>query len=90
MRFYKENSDFIDLSLMTIIAEISMNYTIEKAMKLAKKKKIKILRALQVYMDDTCGIIKQNKRKTEHLELLECLNQIHPSLTHTRNRKERF
>ena len=68
---------------MAIIAEIYMNYTMEEAIQLAKKKKIKTARALQVYMDDTFGIIKQNKNKTEHSKFLESLNQTHPSFKFT-------
>ena len=62
-----EVSGPIGLSLMVVIAQIYMDYTIEEALKLAKKEKIKRPRALHVYMDDTFGIIKQNKEKIEHL-----------------------
>ena len=62
-----EGSIPIGLSLMVVIAQIYMDYTIEEALKLAEKEKIKRPRALHVYMDDTFGIIKQNEEKIEHL-----------------------
>ena len=60
-----------------------MNYTIEEALKLAKKEKIKRPRALHIYMYDTFGIIKQNEEKIEHLNFLKCLNKMHSALKFT-------
>ena len=78
-----EGSGPIGLSLIVIIAKIYMDYTIEEALKLAKKEKIKRPRALHVYMDDTFGIIKQNEEKIEHLNFLKCLNKVHLALKFT-------
>ena len=78
-----EGSGPIGLSLMVVIAQIYMDYTIEKALKLAKKQKIKRPLALHAYMDDTFGIIIQNEEKIEHLNFLKCLNKVHPALKFT-------
>ena len=82
-----EGSGPIGLSLIVIIAQIYMDYTIEEALKLAKKEKIKRPRALHVYMDDTFGIIKQNEEKIEHLNFLKCLNASSAKI-HLQNRKK--
>ena len=68
---------------MVVIAQIYMNYTIEEALKMAKKEKMKRPRALNVYMDDTFGIIRQNEEKMEHLNFLKCLKKVHLALKFT-------
>ena len=78
-----EGSGPIGISLMVVIAQIYMDYTIEEALKLSKKEKIMRPRALHVYLDDTFGIIKQNEEKIEHLNFLKCLNKVHPVLKFT-------
>jgi hypothetical protein len=73
----------IRLSLMVIIAEIWMDFSLKEAIKLAKKRGIAVPCKLSIYMDDTFGILRQNATKNAHVEFAACLTDVDPRLKFT-------
>ena len=73
----------IGLSLMVVLAEIWMDFTLKEACKIAEQRSIAVPRALCVYMDDTFGILRQNQEKDAHAKFTECLTAVHPRLNFT-------
>jgi hypothetical protein len=60
----------IGLSIMVPIAEIWMAHTVRSAIVLAQEKNFAIPRNVNVYMDDSFNIIRQNATKTAHLDFM--------------------
>jgi hypothetical protein len=73
----------IGLNLMVIIAEIWMDHTIRSAVSLARQRNIPYPRNIEVYMDDSFGIMTQNYNKDAHILFNGCLNDVHPCLKFT-------
>ena len=48
--------------------------------KLVKKRKIKPPRLMKVYMDDTFGIMNNNKTNTSHFEFMKLLSEVDENL----------
>ena len=78
-----KDSGPIGLSLMVPIAQIWMNFTLNESIKIAKKKKLRTPRSLKIYMDDTFGILKKNKKNNAHIEFIEILNEVDENVKFT-------
>jgi hypothetical protein len=72
----------IGLSLMVVIAKMWMDHTVSSALELVKNKGLNIPREVNVFMDDSFGILKP-ATNTTHLDFNQCLNKIHPHLRFT-------
>ena len=66
-----------------------MDHTINKAKKIAKRRKIKAPRSLKVYMDDTLGIEQKNTSNTSHQDFITILNEIDPKIKFTFETEEK-
>ena len=84
-----EDSGPVGLILMTDIANIWMDHTLQEATKIAVGKGISVPRNMCVYVDDIFGIQKQNATKTAHIEFASCLSQVDPRLKFTHEIEEK-
>ena len=94
-----ENSGPIGLSLMVRVSQIWMDYTMDKALKLAKQQKITIPRNIELYMDDIWLIMNDPPRReglrSHNTDVRDpvtafndCLNAVHPRVQFTREIEE--
>ena len=70
-------------NLMVPIAQIWMNFTLNESIKIARKRKLKALRLLKIYVDDTFSILKKNKENNSHIEFINILNEIDENVKFT-------
>ena len=63
-----KDSGLIGLSLMVLIAQIWMNFTSNESIKIVRKRKLRAPHSLKIYMDDTFGILKKNKKNNSPIE----------------------
>ena len=76
------------LSLMVVIAEIWMDFTLKEAIKIAELRSVTIPHSLVVYMDDSFGILRQNDTNTAHVDFASCLSAVDPRLKFTHEIEE--
>ena len=53
-----------------------MDFTLNESIKIAEKRKLRAACSLKIYMDDTFGILKKNKKNNAHTEFIKNLNEI--------------
>ena len=60
-----------------------MDHKINKAKKIAKRRKFKAQRSLKVYMSDTFEIMQKDTRNTSNQDFITILNEIDPKIKFT-------